>query len=498
MKNPEDRVAVEHDVVVPDAASVIHSLRAIGYVAETAIADLVDNCLDAKASQIDIDMEWDEDRSYIRIQDNGGGMDENTLLQAMRLGSKDPLAKRGPKDLGRFGMGLKTASFSLGTRLTVLTRREEQEFVRCWDLDVIKETNQWTLCRQPFSDSRERLGAISGSSGTIVLIEKLDRLVTRPYTVEKRNKFLRQVDNVEKHLQLVFHRLLEGPNRVQITLNGNQVLPWDPFYSKLPLTHEIAREDHLVGGQIFSIEGFVLPHHSKFTKDQYEEAGGPRGWFDQQGFYIYRNKRLLVAGGWLGTFPKEESTKLARVKVDIDQDSDFSWQIDVKKSVARPPQEAVVHLKRWAEKARALSQQIYLYRGMPQRSKDRAGNRDDFDIFWDQSTRNNRPFFVIHQTNQLLERIRSQCSDQLATELNAYLKLLQDFCPANTITFAPAADSAKEQMVVAEEHRGEMQKIFQLYRAMHVPVDDAVAFLKAIPTFAQYSKHTIVRVVGGG
>ncbi|MGZ6298763.1 MAG: ATP-binding protein [Parachlamydiaceae bacterium] len=485
----------EHEILIPDASPVIHSLRAIGYIPETAIADLLDNSLDAKAKVINVSMIWDEERSFVRIEDNGSGMDEKTLVQAMRLGSKNPLDNRNEKELGRFGMGLKTASFSLGKRLTVLTKRNGKEFVRCWDLDTVKNTNEWKLRKQAYDESRSRLGSIQGNSGTVVLIEKLDRLILPPYDKRKQNKFYRQVDNLEKHLRLVFHRFLEGPHRIQIVLNGNSLSPWDPFFAKITHTHEMSKEDLMIEGKQISIEGYILPHHSKLTKEQYLEAGGANGWFDHQGFYIYRNKRLLLAGGWLNLFPKEESAKLARIRVDISQDADFDWQIDVKKSVARPPQEVVDHLQRWGEKARNLSRRIYYHRSLPSKNGSSSAKSEELEFLWEQSTRNNKPYFVIHRENTLLTSILEQCSDNVREQLEVYLKMLQEFCPINTIAFAPPVVQSHAQNDISTEHKKEMQKISKLYRQMNISLEETAQSLKAMPIFTIYELQDILNVI---
>lgn len=479
------------DVVIPDASPVIHSIRAIGYIPETALADLIDNSIDAKSTMIDIKIIWNEAESYIRIEDNGYGMDESSLVRAMRLGSKDPLADRAEKELGRFGMGLKTASFSLGKRLTVLSKNNGKTHVRCWDLDTIKDTNNWLLRREAFEDSQKKLGSLSAKSGTIVVIEKLDRMLQPPYNGRSRNKFFRQLNQLEKHLQLVFHRFLEGQNRIKILLNDNPISSWDPFMSKSTLTQEMAKEDLYLDGKLISIEGYILPHHSKLTKQQYSEAAGPCGWFDQQGFYIYRNKRLLVAGGWLGLFPKDQATKLARIKVDIGQDADFDWQIDVKKSVARPPQESLEHLKRWAERAREFSHRVFYHRGLLQK-KDGVSNKvDEIGFLWEQTNHRGKPYYLIHKNNPLLSRIREKCDEEINELLDVYLKLVQDTCPMNTIAFVPEESNQDENLTIIDEHKIEILKIYNLYNQMGFSLMEFIDSIKAMPIFSGYPEHAI-------
>lgn len=484
-----------HEIVTPDAAPVIQSLRSIGYSLETAVADLIDNSIDAKANEIFIEMQWNENRSYIRIEDDGKGMTEKELIAAMRLGSKNPLVKRGVKELGRFGMGLKTASFSLGQRLTVLTKKNDEVNSRCWDLELVQLSNEWQLLKRPYIESETLLGHIRGATGTVILIENLDRIVQAPFTLKQQKKFFHKINLLEKHLQMVFHRFLEGNSRVHMRINGNSLHPWDPFCTKLQYTHEMGSENQLIDGRLLAIEGYILPHHSKITKEQYKEAGGPNGWYEQQGFYIYRNKRLLTVSSWLSLFPKEEASKLARIKVDIGEDSDFDWQIDVKKSVARPPQECIDMLRRWADKARDLSQKVYYHRGGPKRHIDSSTRiRADFDLLWSQTTRNRRSYFTIYKENPFLQEIRRSVDDDVLSLLDNYLKLVQEFCPINTLVYIPKADEVS-LLEVTDNDKFEMIKIIKLYCQMGISIKDIIKSLKSMPSFAKYTEEIIEVVI---
>lgn len=487
----------DFDIVTPDASPVIQSLRAIGYSLETAIADLIDNSLDAGAKTIKVDMIWEEEGSYVRIEDNGRGMSEHELVVAMRLGSKDPSAERGSKELGRFGMGLKTASFSLGKRLTVSSKLRGKVNVRCWDLDTVNDTNEWKLRKHAFMDSLICLDTVSTCTGTVVLIEKLDRLINPPYTGHKRNKFFRQLSILELHLRMVFHRFLSGSQKVSIILNGNVLAPWDPFYSKLQQTHELGDESIDIDDKVINIEGYVLPHHSKMNKEQYQEAKGPEGWYDQQGFYIYRNKRLLLVAGWLNLFPKEESTKLARIKIDIGQDSDFDWQIDVKKSVARPPQEVIEVLKRWGEKARTLSQKVFYHRGISETNGRRDGKKEyEIDFLWSQTTRNNRAYFQIHRENALLTKIKNVIDEDTNAMLSAYLGMLQEFCPINTFTYVPATPT-KDLEEINDVDVNQIRKIHEVYQQMGIPLTKLISTIKDMPAYHRYSEQSIRQAIQG-
>ena len=219
----------------PRAMAMLESLRGLGYSTAAALADIVDNSISARASEVSIDFQWDGSNSRVLILDDGRGMSDPELEGAMRLGDKNPLATRETHDLGRFGMGLKTASLSQCRRLTVASAKGGEKSCLRWDLDELAADPQsdWVLFEGPAEGSERHLASLDGkASGTLVLWEKLDRIVTAGYTVDD---YLALTVVVEAHLAMVFHRLLQGPRaRIKLLLNGRAVEPWDPFMSGHP------------------------------------------------------------------------------------------------------------------------------------------------------------------------------------------------------------------------------------------------------------------------
>lgn len=357
----------------PRAGAMMEALRGLGYSTAAALADIVDNSVSAGASEVRIDFTWSGSASRISILDDGNGMEDADLEKAMRLGDKSPLDERPPEDLGRFGMGLKTASFSQCRRLTVasLTKGCSPCCLR-WDLDALaaRPDDGWLLFEGPAAGSAVFLEPLSGkSAGTLVLWERLDRVVTEGCTADD---FADTIDVVEARLAMVFHRLLQGPRpALRLLLNGRPVEPWDPFMSghpAKPWESPIAR--HLSGSGFVEMECHVLPHRDLLSSDEFERAGGPEGWTAQQGFYVYRNKRLLLAGGWLGlgqgrAWNREEAHRLARVRLDIPNTADAEWKIDIRKSTARPPVSLRPWLMRLAEDTRERARRVFAYRGSP-------------------------------------------------------------------------------------------------------------------------------------
>lgn len=356
----------------PRAGAMLEALRGLGYSTAAALADIIDNSVSAEAAEVRVDFAWAGTTSRISILDDGRGMDDAELESAMRLGDKSPLDARAPEDLGRFGMGLKTASFSQCRRLTLASVKAGGRACLRWDLDALAANPDggWLLFEGPAKGSEPFLAPLANRpAGTLVLWETLDRIVTAGY---KPDDFNDLIDRVEAHLAMVFHRLLQGPKpRLRLVLNGRAVAPWDPFmmgHPAKPWASSIARTKTDAGP--IEVECHVLPHKDKLSASEFDVAGGPEGWTAQQGFYVYRNERLLVAGGWLGlgqgrAWNREEAQRLGRIRLDIPNTADAAWKIDIRKSTARPPVSLRPWLTRLAEGTRERARKVFAFRGTP-------------------------------------------------------------------------------------------------------------------------------------
>lgn len=352
---------------------MLESLRGLGYSTASALADIIDNSISAGATTVDIQFNWKETSSNIHILDNGSGMSDQELESAMTLGDINPLEARSPHDLGRFGMGLKTASFSQCRRLTVASRKNGVTSCLRWDLDLLTANPDmgWVLIEGPAPGSEDLPAKLESlDHGTLVIWEVLDRVVTESFTV---NDFLALMEEqVERHLAMVFHRLLEGHHpKLRLNLNGKEIEAWDPFLSGHPAKPWTSpAQRHRTSSGDIEVQCHVLPHRDKLSEKEYEINGGPAGWNAQQGFYVYRNQRLLVAGGWLGlgqprAWNREEPHRLARIRLDIPNTADADWKIDVKKSVARPPVALRPWLTSMATDTRERARRVFAYRGNP-------------------------------------------------------------------------------------------------------------------------------------
>ena len=350
----------------PEAALLIESMRDIGYSLETALADVIDNSITAKATRIDILADLDPSSLRIGILDNGSGMTEPELIAAMKPGSRNPRDVRNPTDLGRFGLGLKTASFSQCRRATVVTRIDGKISAAIWDLDFVAEEEDW-LIQMPDDPSSLSWSDQLSETGTLVIWENLDR-ITDDVTNIGIERFVKRLDEAREHLELVFHRFLAGEaglKKIEIRLNGRPLVPFDPFHSSHPATiaEPLTPEVIKVGDQAVTIQAFTLPHHKKCTVQEWEHYAGRAGYQKNQGFYVYRQRRLIIHGTWFGLARQMELTKLSRVRIDMPNGLDADWKIDVKKASAQPPHQVRERLRRIIETIGATSKRIYTARG---------------------------------------------------------------------------------------------------------------------------------------
>jgi hypothetical protein len=450
----------------PKAAALIEALRGLGYSTETALADIIDNSITARASEVHLAFRWSGANSDISILDNGVGMDAGQLEQAMRLGEKDPLDERASDDLGRFGLGLKTASFSQCRLLTVASRRDASTSCLRWDLDVLRESadDGWHLLIGPAPESMERLSLLnSARTGTLVLWGRLDRIVTQGFSEQD---FLDLIDRVESHLAMVFHRYLEGVRpRLRIFINGEPLRAWDPFLRSHAATWSSPEIQQSHGAGVIRLQGHVLPHRDRLANLEYEEAAGPRGWAVQQGFYVYRNERLLVAGSWLGLgngrgWLQGEAHSLARIRVDLPNSVDADWKIDIRKSTARPPVLMRHVLTALAESVRQRAGRVHAHRQQPVNSPEHA----EIVQAWRADHRKDGVQYRIDESHPAVRTVLDEAG-LLLPQVRAMLRAIEETVPLQRIWLDEGkkneAPQASSQDGSAEDIRSVLEVIYR-------------------------------------
>jgi hypothetical protein len=430
----------------PSPKSTINSYRSFGYNLSTAIADILDNSISAKARNVRITYCWKGQESYICILDDGEGMKLEELVQAMKPGSKDPSEIRNHNDLGRFGMGLKTASFSQAKRLTVVSKKNSTTNKRCWDIDYINEQESWTLL-DFISDENHLKKLEEYKSGTMVLWEVLDRIVgsAKENNEQVKKAFYEEMSRVNKHLSLVFHRFLEN-DKLSIFSNERELAPWNPFLYNLSVKPEMGPAENLENN--VTCRYYILPHMSRISKEEYNTSGGPLGWFSQQGFYIYRSDRLLVAGDWLGLEKKKDYSKLARISIDFPNTSDFEWNLDIKKSTATPPIGIRTHLRQIAKLAIKESAKIYNWRGV-KTSNNTIASSNNIPLWTDSLSRDGSKSYNINKEHPFIKLLLE--SDNKKKLFSSALKLIEENIPTQLILFNHNDDPAYHELVESSE-----------------------------------------------
>lgn len=427
----------------PYASSLIESMRSVGYSLESAIADLIDNSISANASSIRIEFR-PYDEPYLAIIDNGGGMLPDELTDAMRHGSKSPFNERKEGDLGRFGLGLKTASLSQCKNLTVISLKEGVLSCRCWDLDHVALRNDWILL---VPDSEEEVLALphvtelmEAGKGTIVLLQSLDRLIAGESSAETAFRY--KIEQVRQHLALVFHRFLtgeQGLSRIDIRINGEGVEPSDPYLTSNRATQVMQESQFPIENSAITVRPYILPHASKLTQEELKRAGGEESLRKYQGFYVYRNRRLIIWGTWFRLRRQEELSKLARVRVDLPNSLDHLWTLDIKKSTAHPPEVIRTRLKSIVDRIAERSRSTYTYRG-------RKTRETGITHAWDRVEGRGASFsYRINKEHPLLRALHDSLDNEQARLLDGVLGMLEQGFPCDSLYADMASDLKREQ-----------------------------------------------------
>ena len=372
--------------LIPSAKRLIRSLRDVGYEFVDAVADIVDNSVEARATVICINLKFDGTDSYLTIGDNGIGMASKEIQEALRFGSNR--AYDAIDDLGRYGLGLKTASLSQCERLTVSSRRgEERARINsyCWDLAHIENTNRWEILKITSEELKHEVwNQLQQTTGTVVTWERLGRLMGYKYpTGENARKHADQMaHSLKTHLAMVFHRFLSGEvheKRIAIYVNDERVAPWDPYSRGEKYTQKL---DHILiplqyEERAYNVRAqpYILPPQSLYSSTKaHLQASGPGKWNKQQGIYIYRSNRIVQAGGWSGLRTSDEHTKLVRIAVFIPSQLDELFQVNVAKKHLTLPRELRVILAEKIQPIIQRAQEVYREKTVDSSNETIAGN----------------------------------------------------------------------------------------------------------------------------
>ena len=435
-----------YDIAAPEPAGMVASLSSLGYSLPAAVADLVDNSIAAEAGNIDVEFTWAGRDSWIAVVDDGRGMSAQELVTAMSVAARGPATSRSSTDLGRFGVGLKSASFSQSRQLSVATATDGVWHVRTWDLDVVEESGEWRLLHGADVDTTTVLDRLRSRTdrGTIVLWRRLNGYnssAVREDDERTQKQFYAEAARTESHLGMVFARFLTGSRRRNLRVSGTSVKPWDPFMGNHPSVQRLPTEELPLSGSSVRVEAFILPSAHRLTPEEYGMAAGPQGWLDQQGFYVYRRNRLILAGDWLGQrgMRREEKYNLARIAVDIPAETDVEWGVDVRKSSVVPPVGLRPHLHRIARQARARAADVLRHRGQVAART----HGDPLSYAWNVRRPDGRVTCRINRSHPLVQAALRPGGNNVA-DVRALIRLLEETVPVAALRVMHETDTSDD------------------------------------------------------
>lgn len=440
------------ELLEPRAEDLAEALRAFGYDLPTALADLVDNSIAAAARTVRVAYSSNPGAAWLAVVDDGRGMNGAELRRAMRF-ARNPGEQRAAGDLGRFGLGLKTASLSQARKLTVLSRGPDGILASMtWDLDHISRHRQWFVITHADQEALEIADMLGfRHQGTVVLWRDTDKLGDGP-------ELQRRVTDAGKELSLLFHRFM-AQGRLSLHVGQRLLIPIDPYLRRNALTQDRGFEELEHEGHRIRVNPVVLPHPTRLTRQESVLASGPGGLLGRQGFYVYRGDRLVVAGGWLGLAGMYNTayTRLVRVALEIPPDADLSWKVDVRKSTVRPPAALAGRLAELAEDVRARSQRVFTHRGTP--APDPCEHRAVKPV-WRQVRRLGRYEYTISREHPL---IADALSGHLGSAIEGILKMIETTLPVDPVARGPSAAPPNDVEAGADD---EVEEVLQAFRAM--------------------------------
>lgn len=444
---------------IPNAATLIYSMRSIGYDFESAVADIIDNSITANAKIIAMKFPTNQSEDiYLQVIDDGHGMTNEELFEAMRFGSVKN-EERSPNDLGRFGLGLKTASISQCKKVTVISKKDDIISGFSWDLDLLSLEESWDMYELTNDEInliiRDTSDITKKKSWTLVLWEKFDSLDSDITLLNSiYDVYLRRIEIMEKHISLVFHRFIE--KGLIITINGHNVVALDPFLTRHPKT--LIKPEQIISTKTkdnktekVKMQVFVLPYFKDFEKGDYDKLGGKEN-IEDQGFYVYRNERLMIHGTWFRIKPKAELSRNARIKIDIPNTLDDLWSIDIKKQKAVIPNSLLSQLRAEVSDAVSKSRRLHDYKGEIQ-TKDGS--------IWRKITnpRDKNVFYEINKDSDLIKSLIEKLDEKNINNLYKILSLIELSLPYKDIYNSVSdkkeinqLDSNKEDMLLIQAY----------------------------------------------
>ena len=412
----------------PSPKSLIKTLMRVGYDFNMAVADIIDNSISADAKNIKIFSSVSSKNPTFSIYDDGFGMSEKELYENMKLAAKDPSLERDSKDLGRFGSGMKTASFSQARKLIVISKKKGSKICGAyWDIDEIESSDSWEVL---MSLNEKEINSIEGfdkeifsNKGTVIIWHKISSFIETPHT-SLENIIANTIDSMSRYISLHFHKFMQSTHNLNFYVNQRKLNPINPFI-KGKGSMDLGTENIRGKKGNVEIKTHVLPHPQYLSQQQIDKLGGIDAIYKNQGLYIYRANRLIIAGGWMGLSSRNILGNLARVEVNIPASLDDEWSTDVKKSSLQLPIMVQRKLKQICQQPIKKSKGEHLHRG----------KKEEVNEYWfiNENKQDNTTRYEVHLKNKELVEIAEKMTRANRTKLKEFLRNLSKYLPINHI-----------------------------------------------------------------
>ncbi|MEI7474809.1 MAG: ATP-binding protein [bacterium] len=432
--------------IEPKASSILGSLRSIGYDLKTALADIIDNSISAGAKKIEIvnndisglnpKLEW------LAIVDDGEGMTLPKMVEAFILGGDGIESLREDSDLGRFGLGLKTASFSQCRKLTVISKTKKTKIKSLvFDLNfIISNKNKWEAYTLNDPDLalvkiKSRLfnqGIFEQDSWTLVLWENIDKKI-----IQGNKIFYEELEKVREHISLIFHKYEKG---LEIRLNNTKIIFWDPYATAISSAKKNYRFNS--EGESFHLKTHLLKHNSEFNnQNEYNDQSRIGSFNKNQGFFIYRKNRLIYHGGWLGLYPNEHNYILARVEINLSNSftSDSEWNVNISKSLIDIPSFALNDIIQECDGVRSSANDVFRFHGGIKKNVIRTKKKvNEINSIWNFESKGDKDglkdYYEINKEHPIIKSFSNGLSNkEVKKQFNQLLKYIENYLPIDNI-----------------------------------------------------------------
>lgn len=461
-------------VLMPSPISTVKALMSMGYDFNSAIADIIDNSIDANATEVDLYPVWNEGNPYILLADNGKGMNKKELEIAMSLGANAELCQRSDTALGKFGYGLKSASFSQCRRLTVFSKKNNEECMLSWDINEVEKRNEWVVFENLSSVAIEEGKKKIKNIGTVIIWEDMYRLLDNLDNLqEQQNYFYSKINLLKQHLSLTFHKFLET-KKINIKIFETEVDPWNPLkyaVKKYP-TEVVQYKD---SGKV-EIKSFLLQHQNKLDTNQYEELQGS-DWIKNQGVYVYRNNRLISQLQWLGYQEPRRIYNYIRIEVVIDSSLDEQVNLDVKKMHVILPDKVQKQLKVIIDNSLNDMKKLYF-----SKIREVSSEIKEIQHVWgSKQLKNGVSSFHINDKHPIISSFIKKYKIK-KNEINGIFSLIE-----KTFPYEEIKTSTVSKKVVSEHYlREQLYAFYETYKNMGWTVEQIFEQIKYIEPFNNY------------